>query len=114
MQSHAKKKSHSTMGEALDVAHNMEAKNTLLTHFSQRYVKSESLKEGEGRKVPNVLMAFDHMNVKLGDFKKAAAFQPAIALLLASSDDKDGKEVKVKDVKQVKEAQEVKEVKEAA
>ncbi|CAG7559137.1 unnamed protein product [Fusarium equiseti] len=114
MQSHAKKKSHSTMGEALDVAHNMEAKNTLLTHFSQRYVKSESLKEGEGRKVPNVLMAFDHMNVKLGDFKKAAAFQPAIALLLASSDDKDGKEVKVKDVKQVKEAQEVKEVKETA
>jgi ribonuclease Z len=36
-------------------------------------------------------MAFDHMSVKLGDFKKAAAFQPAIAKLLAHTEDKEDK-----------------------
>lgn len=88
MQSHAKRKMHSTISEALDVARQMEARKTLLTHFSQRYVKSDSLKRDQTGQTGNVLMAFDHMNVKLGDFKKAAAFQPAIAQLLESTDDK--------------------------
>ncbi|RGP81114.1 ribonuclease z [Fusarium longipes] len=87
MQSHAKKKMHSTMGEALDVARKMEARKTLLTHFSQRYVKADSLKEQKVNESGDVLMAFDHMRVKLGDFRKAAAFQPAIAKLLAHTED---------------------------
>jgi ribonuclease Z len=33
-------------------------------------------------------MALDLMSVKLGDFKKAAAFQPAIAMLMADAGDK--------------------------
>ncbi|CEI38653.1 hypothetical protein FVEN_g4793 [Fusarium venenatum] len=86
MISHAKKKMHSTMGEALNIAQEMKARKTLLTHFSQRYVKSDSIKEDERFKGGNVLMAYDHMNVKLGDFKKAAAFQPVIAKLLAQED----------------------------
>ncbi|RGP75533.1 ribonuclease z [Fusarium sporotrichioides] len=94
MLSHAKKKMHSTMGEALDVAREMKARKTLLTHFSQRYVKSDSLKEEKRDESGDVLMAFDHMNVRLGDFRKAAAYQPAIAKLLAQTDDKDDKEDK--------------------
>ncbi|KAH8738125.1 hypothetical protein BGZ61DRAFT_439634 [Ilyonectria robusta] len=87
MGSHAKKKQHSTMKEALSVAQKMRARRTLLTHFSQRYVKSESLKR-DITNVGEVLMAFDHMRVRLGDFKKAAAFQPAIAQMLAESSEK--------------------------
>ncbi|KAM0562048.1 hypothetical protein ACHAPJ_002491 [Fusarium lateritium] len=88
MLSHAKKKKHSTMGEALGVARKMKARRTLLTHFSQRYVKDDSLKRADAGEAGEVLMAFDHMRVKLGDFKKAAAFQPAIAQLLADASDK--------------------------
>ncbi|UPK89326.1 hypothetical protein LCI18_000261 [Fusarium solani-melongenae] len=88
MLSHAKKKKHSTMGEALSVAHKMKARRTLLTHFSQRYVKSDSLKREDAGEAGEVLMAFDHMRVRLGDFKKAAAFQPAIAQMLADAGDK--------------------------
>ncbi|KAF4981353.1 hypothetical protein FZEAL_2838 [Fusarium zealandicum] len=88
MESHARKKKHSTMGEALGVARQMEARRTLLTHFSQRYVKSDSLKRADAGEAGEVLMAFDQMRVKLGDFKKAAAFQPAIAQMLAESGDK--------------------------
>ncbi|KAK7413816.1 hypothetical protein QQX98_007310 [Neonectria punicea] len=85
MKAHAKKKSHSTMQEALDVSRKMRARRTLLTHFSQRYVKSDSLKR-DNANVGEVLMAFDHMRVRLGDFKKAAVFQPAIAKMLADSE----------------------------
>ncbi|KAF4991948.1 hypothetical protein FGRMN_7502 [Fusarium graminum] len=88
MLSHAKKKMHSTMGEALGVARKMKARKTLLTHFSQRYVKAESLKREDAGRPGEVLMAFDHMSVKLGDFKKAAAYQPVIAQLLADVGEK--------------------------
>ncbi|KAF7553595.1 hypothetical protein G7Z17_g3494 [Cylindrodendrum hubeiense] len=87
MGSHAKKKQHSTMQEALSVAQKMRARRTLLTHFSQRYVKSDSLKRNDAN-LGEVLMAFDHMRVRLGDFKKAAAFQPAIAQMLAETSEK--------------------------
>lgn len=88
MGSHARKKMHSTVGEALGVARDMKARRTLLTHFSQRYVKSDSLKRGERGETGETLMAFDHMRVKLGEFKRAAAFQPAIAQMLAEAGDK--------------------------
>lgn len=88
MGSHARKKMHSTVGEALGVAREMKARRTLLTHFSQRYVKADSLKKNEGGETGETLMAFDHMRVKLGDFKKAAAFQPAIAQMLLEAGDK--------------------------
>ncbi|KAI5465443.1 hypothetical protein BGZ63DRAFT_373592 [Mariannaea sp. PMI_226] len=84
MLTHAKKKMHSTISEALGVAANMKARRTLLTHFSQRYVKADSLSRSD-LNVGEVLMAFDHMNVRLGDFKKAAAFQSAIMMQLAAA-----------------------------
>lgn len=88
-QDHAKAKKHSTMGEALGVAREMEARRTLLTHFSQRYAKSDSLRakavEGEEQ---DVLLAFDLMRVKLGDFQKAACYLPAVGKLMESLDKK--------------------------
>ncbi|KAF5555585.1 ribonuclease Z [Fusarium napiforme] len=88
MLAHAKKKGHSTMGEALEIARKMKARRTLLTHFSQRYVKADSLKRDARGQAGEALMALDLMSVKLGDFKKAAAFQPAIAMLMADAGDK--------------------------
>ncbi|TQS34044.1 hypothetical protein Golomagni_05590 [Golovinomyces magnicellulatus] len=83
MQDHARAKKHSTMAEALGVAKEMEARRTLLTHFSQRYTKSESLRrERNDGEEQGVLLAFDLMRVKLGDFQKAACFIPAIEKLM--------------------------------
>ncbi|KAL6788360.1 hypothetical protein J3E68DRAFT_416691 [Trichoderma sp. SZMC 28012] len=78
-QDHAKAKKHSTMGEALGVAREMGARRTLLTHFSQRYSKSDSLRRERVEGVENdVLLAFDFMAVKLGDFQKAACYLPSV------------------------------------
>ncbi|EGR48534.1 Hypothetical protein TRIREDRAFT_61701 [Trichoderma reesei QM6a] len=78
-QDHAKAKKHSTMGEALGVAREMAARRTLLTHFSQRYSKSDSLRRERVEGVEHdVLLAFDFMAVRLGDFQKAACYLPSV------------------------------------
>ncbi|ROW15052.1 hypothetical protein VPNG_03393 [Cytospora leucostoma] len=78
-------KKHCTMSEALGVARDMRARRVLLTHFSQRYPKianASSSSEREGAvKDQVVLMAFDQMCVKLGEFKKAELFLPALRKL---------------------------------
>lgn len=80
-------KKHCTMSEALGVARDMRARRVLLTHFSQRYPKianASSSSEGGGVggvKDQVVLMAFDQMCIKLGDFKKAELFLPALRKL---------------------------------
>lgn len=73
-------KKHSTIGEALDVAHRMGARRVLLTHFSQRYAKLPLVEKRTTVTGADqaVLMAFDQMRVKLGEFRKAQAFLPAI------------------------------------
>ncbi|XWW97491.1 hypothetical protein V2A60_005475 [Cordyceps javanica] len=92
MQDHAKFKMHSTMGEALGVAREMQARRTLLTHFSQRYGKAGALQPSEdgetgADKEESVLFAHDLMRVKLGDFQKAACYIPAIAQVMAKTAD---------------------------
>lgn len=87
-------KRHCTMGEALGIAKKMRAKRVLLTHFSQRYPKipnelSQGARTSAQADEQVVLMAFDQMQVKLGDFSKAAAFLPAIRQLLDSSSGDD-------------------------
>lgn len=82
----AKAKKHSTASEALDVGRKMEARRVLLTHFSQRYPKMQApvLDELEGTEDKKkgdrmvVLYAFDYMRVKLGEFKMAERFLPAL------------------------------------
>jgi ribonuclease Z len=90
-------KKHSTLGEALDVGRRMEARRILLTHFSQRYpklptVNDRKLKAGTGRDV-EVLFAFDMMRVKLGEFKQAKAYLPALRELLQEGERDDGEEI---------------------
>ncbi|KAI0128758.1 tRNA processing endoribonuclease [Xylariales sp. AK1849] len=86
-------KKHSTMSEAIDVGRRMGARRILLTHFSQRYQKVPVLEEnleiradaqGDEKKPKSdevILVAFDYMRVKLGEFRKAQAFLPAIQKL---------------------------------
>ncbi|KAI1212346.1 beta-lactamase-like protein [Annulohypoxylon truncatum] len=85
-------KKHSTMSEAIDVGRRMGARRILLTHFSQRYQKIPTMEENfeirpdakddEKAQLDEViLVAFDYMRVKLGDFRKAQAFLPALQKL---------------------------------
>ncbi|KAK0389216.1 hypothetical protein NLU13_2791 [Sarocladium strictum] len=74
---HAKEKKHSTLSEALMVSRRMKARRTLLTHFSTRYSGAANLQDEGGK----VLLGWDFMRVKLGDFKKAALYMPAIEKL---------------------------------
>ncbi|KAG5925712.1 hypothetical protein E4U42_004022 [Claviceps africana] len=91
-QDHARAKKHSTMAEALSVADEMRARRTLLTHFSQRYSKGDSLRRetaregGDGGDGRCALLAFDLMKVRLGDFQTAACYVDAVQGLLGSLD----------------------------
>ncbi|KAK8019886.1 hypothetical protein PG990_005024 [Apiospora arundinis] len=92
LQGDAIAKKHSTMSEAIDVGRRMGARRILLTHFSQRYQKVPIIEENlevkpdaDGKEKAKldeiILVAFDYMRVKLGDFRKAQAFLPAIQKL---------------------------------
>ncbi|KAH7038238.1 uncharacterized protein B0I36DRAFT_315847 [Microdochium trichocladiopsis] len=95
----ARAKKHSTMSEAIDVGRQMGARRILLTHFSQRYQKIANLGtdiqdieedvvgKDKARLDEVILVAFDYMKVKLGDFRKAQAFVPAIQKLFEDVDD---------------------------
>lgn len=61
----------------------MNAENILLTHFSARYPKmppsiTESSQPTTGEKEPTVGLAFDHANIRLGEFWKLNMYLPAI------------------------------------
>lgn len=98
LQGDAIAKKHSTMSEAIDVGRRMGARRILLTHFSQRYQKVPVMEENfevrpdakddEKAQLDEViLVAFDYMRVKLGDFRKAQAFLPALQKLFESVKD---------------------------
>lgn len=85
-------KKHCTVSDALWVAHEMRARRVLLTHFSQRYPKfGGAMAKGAGQGVKDqvILLAFDQMTVKLGDFKKADLFIPALRQLLGDEGEDD-------------------------
>ncbi|KAI9354547.1 beta-lactamase-like protein [Zopfochytrium polystomum] len=73
MQEEANSKRHSTTSEAISVAKQMQAKNLLLTHFSQRYPKlpsaQKSVVEGPGGRLV-IGAAFDSMRIRLSEFDK--------------------------------------------
>ncbi|XP_065203622.1 ribonuclease Z, mitochondrial [Planococcus citri] len=71
----AKMKMHSTASEAIAVGKQMNAKFTILTHFSQRYYKIPVITEHFDDKVG---MAFDNMRVRFGDFKKLPLFNSVL------------------------------------
>ncbi|KAB5523002.1 beta-lactamase-like protein [Coniochaeta sp. 2T2.1] len=83
LQKDAVLKKHCTTSEALWVAKEMRAKNVLLTHFSQRYPKLPEIQNGgeRGDGEAPVVFAFDFMRVRLGEFRKAREFVPALQRL---------------------------------
>ena len=57
----ARRKMHSTMSQAINIGKKMNAKFTILTHFSQRYAKIPYMPNND---LPsNVGIAFDNMEV---------------------------------------------------
>lgn len=92
LQGDAIAKKHSTMSEAIDVGRRMGARRILLTHFSQRYQRIPNMEENleiptnthtrdKTRADEVILVAFDYMRLKLGDFRQAQAFLPVIQKL---------------------------------
>lgn len=79
---------HCTMAQAIDVGVRMNAKYTILWHFSQRYAKipflseSKSEDQSEQEKSPNqqrpdnVCISFDFMRVHLSDLPRACELVP--------------------------------------
>ncbi|KAH8879131.1 hypothetical protein GQ53DRAFT_706268 [Thozetella sp. PMI_491] len=76
-------KKHSTISEALHIGRKMKARRVLLTHFSQRYPKVTSLPADAPELTADrpVLFGFDGMRVRLGEFRQAELFLPAIRCL---------------------------------
>jgi len=69
-------KKHSTYSEAIEIGKEMNAKFTLLTHFSQRYSKSPLLWEMEGE--PNVGIAFDNLVVNPENLEQLPYLYPGL------------------------------------
>jgi len=65
-------KKHSTTQEAMEIGRRMNAERILLTHFSQRYPK---LPKQESN---NVVVAFDGMVIRLGQFQRFHSLLPAL------------------------------------
>ncbi|KAJ3056704.1 hypothetical protein HK097_005105 [Rhizophlyctis rosea] len=97
MQEEAVAKRHCTIGEAIEVAKRMKARNLLLTHFSQRYPKIPIINLNEPSSVqpvengtangaseehrPNVAIAFDLMRIRMASFRKLELYTPALQAL---------------------------------
>ncbi|KAI8599324.1 beta-lactamase-like protein [Dissophora ornata] len=81
----ALKKKHSTTQEAILVGEGMEAKFTMLTHFSQRYPKIPKFDSED--KSTLIGICFDLMSVKLGQIWKLPKFLPALQVLYSPQSD---------------------------
>ncbi|XP_017892502.1 ribonuclease Z, mitochondrial isoform X2 [Ceratina calcarata] len=73
----AKRKCHATTSEAINAGKFMNAKFTLLTHFSQRYSKIPAIPEKE----TNVGLAYDNMELKLPQLPLLPLFYPCIKIM---------------------------------
>jgi ribonuclease Z len=85
MEAEAALKRHSTVGEALDVARRMDARCTILTHFSQRYPKIQPLPLDKSYLFP-IVFAFDYMRLKPSTLMTASKLTPALRLLYPDID----------------------------
>lgn len=68
-------KMHSTVSQAIEQSQKMNAKFTILTHFSQRYAKIPRI---EQHLVDNIGIAFDNMEVILSDLNYLNVLYPAM------------------------------------
>lgn len=96
----ARDKGHSTFSQAVDVGRRMRSRNTLLTHFSQRYPKNPlstiapvSPRASEDVKAfaasQTVALACDFVSVRIGDLWKMPHYNDAVSALYEEQDDED-------------------------
>ncbi|KAG0335250.1 hypothetical protein BG004_000073 [Podila humilis] len=85
MKDKALNKKHSTTGEAIVVGETMEAKFTMLTHFSQRYPKIPRFDNENKNTVIGI--CFDLMSVKFGHIHRLPKFLPALQVLYSPQSD---------------------------
>jgi ribonuclease Z len=79
-------KKHSTVGEALGVAHDMMAKAVVLTHFSQRYPRIPPMSASEQGSIP-IVFAFDYMRLTPSTLLAASKLTPSLRLLYPEDDE---------------------------
>lgn len=84
LEAEAKAKLHSTTGQAIIMGKKMQAKFTLLTHFSQRYAKLPRLPDEVGQTVG---IAFDNMEVRVGELGVLPLLYPALKIMFAEACD---------------------------
>lgn len=100
-------KGHSTFGQAIAVARQMQAKHCFLTHFSQRYPKLPRLSvgvqtgDGEEHDMP-IAMAFDLISMPVRDMWKMERYRPAMELLFDADEDDGGESGDAEEVVQSK------------
>jgi len=80
MEQEAKEKTHSTMSQAIEAGRLMEAKFTLLTHFSQRYSRIPLF---NNKLEVNVGVAFDNMVVTPTRLNRLPQFIEPLKLMFA-------------------------------
>lgn len=80
----ARAKGHSTVGDALHMAQQMNAAHVLLTHFSQRYPKLARLGAAHAEATCAVGIAFDMARLTPADMRRLGPAHAAMALLLES------------------------------
>ncbi|EAT37691.1 AAEL010336-PA [Aedes aegypti] len=81
LEAEARVKMHSTLSQAIEQGKKMNAKYTLLTHFSQRYAKIPRI---ESELETNLGIAFDNMEVTLDDLPQLSLFYPALKAMFIS------------------------------
>ncbi|XP_017087107.2 ribonuclease Z, mitochondrial [Drosophila bipectinata] len=81
LEEEARVKTHSTVSQAIQQGRNMNARHTILTHFSQRYAKCPRLPDAEDMK--QVAIAFDNMQVTVDDLQHYHKLYPALLAMYA-------------------------------
>lgn len=71
----------------------MNAQKLLLTHFSNRYPKipnlADSAKDSPTGSTLEIAIAFDYLNLRLGDFWKMRSYNSAFDALFASTESEE-------------------------
>lgn len=80
LEEQAKYKMHSTVTQAIQQGRRMNAKYTILTHFSQRYAKLPRI---ESDLAANVFIAFDNMEVTESDMQYLHLMHPTFKLMFS-------------------------------
>uniref|UniRef100_A0A182JMM4 Zinc phosphodiesterase ELAC protein 2 n=1 Tax=Anopheles atroparvus TaxID=41427 RepID=A0A182JMM4_ANOAO len=82
----ARLKMHSTLSQAIEQGKKMNARYTLLTHFSQRYAKIPRLRpeQQQAGLGTDLGIAFDNMEVTLDDLPALCKFYPALKAMFIS------------------------------